>query len=181
MSNGVNSHSVNYALEEEQLNFFTLSTDFSPLRFFILLLILLQFLLTGYGNTLAQSDDTNDSSAFTPPAGSILRKVILDELRREVLDLHGLHVVFVIKNFLVKDGWAWVDSRPQSPDGTNSYEDVSALLHQENGSWKVVEIPCTEIDNPDCLDDVGYIAQLQHRFPNAPLEFILPKQSRGSN
>jgi len=142
----------------------------------------MQFFLTGFGTVFAQSGDAKDSSpAFTPPAGSGLRKEILDGLRRELLQLHGVKVVFVVENLLVKDGWAWLDSRPQSPDGTKSYEDVSALLHQENSNWKVAEIPCTEIDNPDCLGDAGYITRLQQRFPTAPLALILPRMSTENN
>jgi len=163
------------------LHFFTSSTTFSPLRFFILLLIVMPLLVIGRANGSAMSGNSQEIAAFTPPAGSALRKAILDGLRRELMQQHGLQVVFVIDTLLVKDDWAWVDSRPQSPDGLHNYEDVSALLHLERGNWQVVEIPCTEEDNPDCRSDAGYVARLQQRFPAAPLALILPQVSTRSN
>jgi hypothetical protein len=82
-------------------------------------------------------------------------------------------VVFVVKYLKVKDGWAWTHTLPQSPDGVNRYEDISALLNIQDGIWKVVEIPCMEIDNPDCIDGPGYFEGLKKRFPKIPTE-ILP-------
>ena len=154
----------------------TLSKFFLPLRFIVMLTIIFLALVSSRGNAVAQSVAINDSAAaFTPPIGSPLRKAILDGLRREILQLHGLQVVFVVDSLLVKDGWAWLDSRPQSQDRTSNYESISALLHLESGRWKVMEIPCTEVENPDCLDDAHYVEHLQQRFPAAPLPFILPQ------
>lgn len=88
--------------------------------------------------------------------------------------LHGMPMVFVVDNLLVKDGWVWVDSQPQSPDGSNSYEDISALLKEEHGTWRVVEIPCGELDNPDCIRDAAYVTRMKQRFPSAPEVLLLP-------
>ena len=102
-----------------------------------------------------------------------VRKQILDALRLEVKKIHGVETLFVVKYIKVKDNWAWVDTLPQSADGQSHYEDISALLHSENGIWKVVEIPCTEVENPECLDDPNYFRKLKKRFPKLPKQ-ILP-------
>jgi hypothetical protein len=109
---------------------------------------------------------------WTPPAGSGERRAIIHALRREVKILHGLDARFVITHLQVKDDWAWLQTRPQSPDGKNSYEDIAALLHKVNGVWQVVEIPCAEQDHPGCLDGPEYFKGLQRRFPEAPGEIF---------
>ncbi|MEW6518110.1 MAG: hypothetical protein AB1461_01725 [Thermodesulfobacteriota bacterium] len=109
---------------------------------------------------------------WIPPFGSGERQAIINALRQEVKALHGLDVRFVITHLKVKDDWAWLQTRPQSPDGENSYEDIAALLHKVNGVWQVVEIPCIEPDNPGCLDGPEYFKRLQRRFPEAPGEIF---------
>lgn len=115
-------------------------------------------------------------SAVTPPPGDPVRKEILDVLRQEVKRMHGIDVVFVVKHLKVKDGWAWVHALPQSADGKNRYEDISALMQMDNHQWKVAEIPCTEVDNPECLDGADYFKQLQVRYPDISAE-LLPNYS----
>lgn len=111
-------------------------------------------------------------SDLTPLPGDAVRAAVLDALRLEVKRNHGLDVVFVVEHLRVKDGWAWVHTRPQSPDGANRYEDVSALLELRDGTWDVAEIPCGEVDNPDCLDSPDYFDGLKGRFPSAPAEIF---------
>jgi hypothetical protein len=123
--------------------------------------------------THVQASDSN----LTPPPGSPLRKKVLDALRQEVKRIHGLDVVFVVKHLKVKSGWAWTHTLPQSPDGSNRYEDVSALLQLQDGAWKVVEIPCGEVENPDCLNGPEYFSGLKRRFPDVPTE-IFPDWAR---
>ena len=120
-----------------------------------------------------QASDSN----LTPLPGSPLRKAVLDALRQEVKRIHGLDVVFVVKHLKVKNGWAWAHTLPQSPDGTNRYEDVSALLQLQDGAWTVVEIPCGEAENPDCLNGPEYFSGLKKRFPGVPTE-IFPSYAR---
>ena len=122
--------------------------------------------------TNLQASDSN----LTPLPGTPLRKVVLDALRHEVKRIHGLDVVFVVKHLKVKDGWAWVHTLPQSPDASNRYEDVSALLRLQDGAWAVVEIPCGEVENPDCLNGPEYFSGLQGRFPSVPTA-IFPKKT----
>ncbi|MBD3790467.1 MAG: hypothetical protein IE885_08945 [Campylobacterales bacterium] len=122
-----------------------------------------------------ESTKQSSSFSFTPPPGDPVRIQILDTLRQEVKKMNGVEAVFVVSYLKVKDGWAWVHTLPQSADGTNHYEDISALLHVENGVWKIVEIPCTEIENPECLGEPGYFGTLKKRFPDLPSQ-ILPEE-----
>jgi len=66
----------------------------------------------------------------------IFPKVDLD--RRQILNsLKGfapeLNLIFVVKYFKVKNGWAWIETEPRSPDGMNNYEPIEALFHKEKG------------------------------------------------
>ena len=114
---------------------------------------------------------------LTPLPGSTLREHVLDALRREVKRIHGLDVVFVVRHLRVKDGWAWAHTLPQSPDGTNRFEDLSALLRIQDGAWKVVEIPCGEAENPECLNGPEYFKGLQERYPTVAVD-IFPDWAR---
>ena len=115
---------------------------------------------------------------LTPLPGTPLRAEVLDALRHEVKRIHGLDVVFVVRYLKVRDGWAWVHTLPQSPDASNRYEDLSALLQLQDGAWTVVEIPCGEEENPDCLHGPEYFSGLQRRFPGAPT-VIFPSRAHG--
>ena len=118
--------------------------------------------------TVLQASD----SYLTPLPGNPLRKQVLDALRNEVKRIHGLDVVFVVKHLRVKDGWAWIHSLPQSPDGSNRYEDISALLRFGKDGWKVAEIPCGEVENPDCLNGPEYFKRLNARYPTVANEIF---------
>jgi len=104
-------------------------------------------------------------SELTPLPGDPLRKQVLDALRKEVKVIHGLEVVFVVQHLKVKDGWAWIQTMPQSSDGKSRYEGLSALMQLKDGYWQVAEIPCAEIENPECFDAPDYFQKLMSRFP----------------
>jgi hypothetical protein len=104
----------------------------------------------------------------SPAPGTVERWQILEVMRVKVRELYGLDVIFVVKEMRVGDGWAWVHTLPRSKDGNSSYEDVYGLLHLRQGSWTVVEIPCTEPDNPECVDSPGYFRKLAARLPGLP-------------
>jgi hypothetical protein len=104
----------------------------------------------------------------TPPPGSEERRAILDAMRLKIKELHGLDVVFVVKEMHVSGGWAWVHTMPRSKDGYSSYEDFYALLRNVNARWRIAEIPCTEPENPECIDSPGYFKRLARRFPGVP-------------
>lgn len=124
--------------------------------------------------TDAGTTSSNTDLGLTPLPGNPERKAILDALRDELKRLHGLEVVFVVEHLKVKDGWSWLHTLPQSPDGQQRYEDVSALLQLQDGAWKVVELPCTEVDDAECLGGADYFTGLMQRFADAPAE-IFPR------
>jgi hypothetical protein len=109
----------------------------------------------------------------TPAVGARERKAILDALRSEMKKYHGMEMVFVVVTMNVADNWAWLHTRPQSKDGTSSYEDVTALMRKKAGSWEVVEMPCGEITEADACSDVPpFFDQLRNVNPQispAPL------------
>jgi len=109
----------------------------------------------------------------TPPPGSAERRAILDAMRMKIKELHGLDVVFVVKEMNVSGGWAWVHTMPRSKDGRASYEDFYSLLRNVNARWRIAEIPCTEPENPECIDSPGYFRRLARRFPGAPSTIFL--------
>lgn len=132
-----------------------------------LLLCLLPFNSTGsFAHTVTST--TQRAGADTPPSGSAERKAILDALRDETRQLHQSNVIFVVNYLKVQNGWAWVQTSPQSPNGSNRYEDVSALLRKRKNVWTVVEVACTEEGNADCIGDGGYYKKVMTRFPLAP-------------
>ncbi|WP_319524191.1 hypothetical protein [uncultured Desulfosarcina sp.] len=139
----------------------------------LLSLVLAGLCAFGFGVHASDAD-------LTPLPGNPLRKQVLDALRTEVKRRTGLDVVFVVKQLRVKDGWAWVHTLPQSRDGNNRYEDISALLRFSNGAWEVAEIPCGEVDNPDCLNGPEYFHGLRERFPTVTAE-IFPDWARISS
>jgi hypothetical protein len=137
----------------------------------ICLLFVFMSLSVAITNLPAAAD--SGPGAYTPQPGSAERKAILDALRMWVKQQHQIEVVFVVKHLKVKNGYAWVHTLPQSKDGSSRYEDISALLQKDQGRWEVAEIPCAEVDNPDCIGDPGYFGGLKRRFPEMP-EDILP-------
>lgn len=106
--------------------------------------------------------------AYTPPFGSSERKSILNTMRADILDKFDLQVVFVVRWLKVKDGWAWVETDPQSPDGKDRYEPFLALLEKKEGTWAIAEIPSLE-EGALPVDDV-YFRELIERFPGLPCE-----------
>jgi hypothetical protein len=142
-----------------------------------ILTLLCLSLLSGQVHSLGSNDAAHEEAvssdvSLTPPRGSTLRKEILDAMRQEVKRMHGLEVIFVVVHLKTKDGWAWLHARPRSRDGLNQYEDISGLLQLKDGVWSVVETPCGEVDNPECLDGPEYFTKLQERFPTVASEIF---------
>ncbi len=111
---------------------------------------------------------------YTPLPGSGERALLLDFMRRKVMELHRLDVVFVVREMRVSEGWAWVHSEPRSKDGRSRYEDFYALLHKESGVWRIVELPCTEPDKAECMGSPDYYIRLKKRFPTLPSALLPP-------
>ncbi len=119
------------------------------------------------------STNAAPESATPTVAASTDRKAILDVVRHEIKQLHDLQVVFVVRQLKIANNWAWLHALPQSRDGKNRYEDIVALLRKHDGRWEIMEMPCTEEDNPDCLDAPDFFKRLQQRVKGIPPE-ILP-------
>lgn len=151
------------------------AVKFRMLRSILTAAILLVLVGYGSGPLFSREVPVRVPAVRTPAPGSSERRVILDAVRVAVNELHGLEVIFVVRELTVSDGWAWVHTLPRSKRGDSIYEDVYALLHRVQGRWRVVEIPCTEPDNPGCLESPGYFRNLAARFPGLPSR-ILPRE-----
>ena len=116
------------------------------------------------------------AAELEPPPGSPERKAILDALRVELRRYQDEPMVFVVRHLKVADRWAWVVADPQSADATSYYEPVSALLRKRGGSWTLVEMPCAEEDNPECITNPGYFPRLRARRPDVPPEILPPSE-----
>ena len=112
---------------------------------------------------------------YTPASGSPERRMLLDVMRRKILELHQLDVIFVVREMKLSNGWAWVHTLPRSKDGVGRYEDFIAILQKHNGIWRIAEIPCSEPDNTDCMESPDYVSHLRKRFPEMP-DAILPSE-----
>ena len=122
--------------------------------------------------TNGKTVQSSKNSSLTALPGSPVRRAILDALRQEMKRFGSFKMLFVVRSLKVKDGWAWVHTLPQSPDGKNHYEDVSALLHLKGDTWEVAELACTEEENPQCLSNPDYFLELKKRFPKVPEEIL---------
>jgi hypothetical protein len=138
----------------------------------IIVYALLILVLGGMQPLVLPAAAESEGEAYTPQPGSAERKAILDALREWVKRGHHPEVIFVVKHLKVKNGYAWVHTLPQSKDGSSRYEDLSALLKKDQGLWSVAEVPCGEVDNPDCIGDPGYFDGLKQRFPEMPTDIL---------
>jgi hypothetical protein len=121
----------------------------------------------------AATDERTDAPT-TPPPGSRERRAILDAVRAELSHLTGPDLVFVVATLRVREGWAWIEAAPQSRDGANRYEDVTALLRKADGRWVVQLLgPCGEAQDPDsgCEEDTDPEG-LRERFPTLPPDLV---------
>lgn len=85
-----------------------------------------------------------DSAIYTPKPGSRERKAILDTLRKPVTKFnHGKTITFTRVDMKVSNGWAYVSASTvdakNKPIGPEFTTDLSALLEQTHGTWKVLE------------------------------------------
>ena len=116
----------------------------------------------------------SQGAAFTPPPGSPVRKAILAPLRAFLKDNLQVEAVFVVRWLKVKDGWAWVETDPQSKDGREKYEPFLALVKKKQKCWTIVEIPPLEEDSPPVGD--AYFERLLKAHPGLPREVFPWKQ-----
>jgi hypothetical protein len=97
---------------------------------------------------------SSSSGAYTPKAGSVERKMIMDALRGPVQDKLTRQVIFKVDHLKIKDGWAFMRGVPKKPDGSSmnykgtayqsaveegAFDDwICALLQQRGDEWRVV-------------------------------------------
>ena len=117
------------------------------------------------------------TGTYTPVKGSEDRKAILDALRVVSRKMSGLEVIFVVRHLKVNNGWAWIETEPESADGKDHYESMVGLLHKKNGRWAYVEGPpefaiCEQ--DPDCMDTARYFKKLARKYPAVSPD-IFPK------
>src|SRR5688500_9726029 len=93
------------------------------------------------------------AAASTPPAGSALRRDLLNALRPSIAARLGPNLEFVVTTIRVEKGWAFVMAEPQRRggkriDGRTYFPDMwdnmdglttTAILRQQNGRWKLVD------------------------------------------
>ncbi|MBK1646846.1 hypothetical protein CKO25_19865 [Thiocapsa imhoffii] len=141
-----------------------------------LILILLGCCMASQAATPATSE-----TITTPPPGSRERGAILDAVRAELTHLTGPDLVFVVAALRVGAGWAWVEAAPQSRDGTNRYEDVTALLQRRDGRWAVQVLgPCDAEDDPAACAADSDPVRLLERFPTLPPDLVPRAGASGS-
>lgn len=108
--------------------------------------------------------------AYTPAKGGATRKQIADAMRRSVGQSAGVYVVFNFDWVKINGSWAYAETRPESPDGQNKYEPVSALLRRSKGLWRVV----ARAETDDETSPAQAQRQLRNRFPSAPRD-VFPR------
>jgi len=124
-----------------------------------------------------QARNVTDTASYTPRKGSEERKAIMDALRIVIRKMSGLEVIFIVRHLKVNNGWAWVETDPESADGKERYEPMAGLLHKKTGRWTYIEGPpefaiCEE--DPDCIDTARYFKKLARKYPAASSD-IFPK------
>ena len=128
--------------------------------------------LTGFGQTAKKN---SDSGPYTPPKGGAERQKILDALRGDQ------QITFQVHYLKVHRGWAWVDTTPLDKQGKAVAEGGPALLHLEDGKWKVLDLSRVPEDPSDPLgpEDASpvFIRNLLKTFPGVPRD-IFPKPTK---
>jgi hypothetical protein len=107
--------------------------------------------------------------AHTPAKGTAERTAILAGVHRAMEKQDpAKKVVLVVKYLKVHNGWAWIQVAPQSPDGTQHYEDQSGLLRKEGAQWSLLEwMPAEE-----GTDATAYFKDLKKKYPAAPTDIF---------
>ncbi|MFA5243312.1 MAG: hypothetical protein WC029_04870 [Sulfuricella sp.] len=123
---------------------------------------------------LSSANIAADNATTPAVATHSERKAILDAVRNEIKQLHGLRVVFVVRQLKIANNWAWLHAQPQSQDGKSRHEDVVVLLQKRAGRWEIMDMPCSEEDNPDCLGAPDFLNRLQLRIKGIPPEILPP-------
>lgn len=119
------------------------------------------------------AETTTGPVIYTPAAGSLERKAILDAMHDSMTETYGARFTTLeVVTMNVTDNWAWLHARP-AEEGEPATEDITALLKKTAGGWEVVEMPCGDVMNIDSCEDVpDYFDELRSANPQvspAPL------------
>ena len=112
---------------------------------------------------------------YTQPKGllHVAGKPVLAHVIDQLVSAGVEEIVFVVGYLKVHQGWVWITVTPQSPGGDQHYESESALLHREDGQWKLKARQSSEEGDEDS-DDKKFFRKLKTRFPSMPPD-ILPR------
>lgn len=109
---------------------------------------------------------------YTPKAGSVERKAVLDALRKPVVKEMNQKVVFHNVTMNVKSGWAFVTAIGKDTNGKplkkfgDQYFPFQALLQKKANAWQVLSWGSG--GGIDAMDTA------MKRYPQAPREIFLP-------
>lgn len=83
-----------------------------------------------------------------PAPGSAERAQVMSALRSKLSTLNpdAGDLRFVVRELCVSDRTGWIATDPQSADGSNHYEPISASLVKRKGRWVVFELACSEVE-----------------------------------
>jgi hypothetical protein len=133
--------------------------------------LVMLFIITGAaanpGQTTQPSFAAIKQGAYTPSAGSAERKAIVDAYRAKWKQQGGntiTDVVFVISYLKVHKGWAWLEVRPQSSNGSQQYEAEQGLLRKKGGKWRVLERTAGY--------NAEYFRKLKKKYPSVPTDIF---------
>ena len=105
--------------------------------------------------------------AQTPQPGTQRRVAILNALRPHIEEMAGEDVEFMVDRIRVACDYARVVVRPQTPGGGgNHYETVDALMERRNGTWRMRQMACGEVDCAPAAQ------QYREIFPNLPTALL---------
>jgi hypothetical protein len=115
---------------------------------------------------------TGAAALHTPPDGSPERKAILDAVREYLrVKQDFVDAVFDdVETLNVHQGWAYIATDVSAPDNS-PYGLVEALLQEQSGRWRVVEV--FEYDGSN---EQAQWEAFKSRYTSAPKDIFPPRQ-----
>ncbi|GEM_PF-1004151 len=101
------------------------------------------------------------------------RKTVLTSFSKGILAKGN--VIYLVRFFEERDGWAWIETDPRTMDGMGQFEPTNALLHREEDQWKVVELePCCgeHEEHPGVKQHGDFVTYLKNQYPQVPKEIF---------
>jgi len=122
------------------------------------------------------------SQVESPEKGSPLRRAILDGLRatrpmQELSQTWHAKVVFTDVHIRRTGDWAWLAASPMSEkDSRNKTESYSAVMHNSQRGWMLVEFLSDSIPSADdpAKEFRSWLAQFMKKHPKCPVVIFPP-------